>query len=63
MASIETRLAQLENAQTKTDHGSYTDAERAVRAVWLLKKGGPEADRIRELLAAADANGADNDES
>jgi len=63
MASIETRLAQLEGAQTKTDHSRYTDAERAVKAAWLLKNGGPGADRIRELLAAADANGDEHHES
>lgn len=63
MASLETRLAQLESAQTKTNHSSYTDAERAVRAAWILKKGGPAADRIRELLAAAAVKGDDHVES
>jgi hypothetical protein len=56
MASIETRLTQLECAQEKPDHRSYTNAEIAVRAMLVLKKGGPNADRIRELFAAAALN-------
>ena len=49
MATIETRLAKLEAVQ-QAPRREYTDAERAVRCVYLLAQGGPDADKVRALL-------------
>lgn len=56
MRNLETRLAKLETLQQAPRY-QYTDAERAVRVVWLLDTNGPGADRIRELLARVPAIG------
>ncbi len=48
--SIETRLAKLETIQ-QAPRRQYSDAELAVRIDYLLEKGGPDADKVRALLA------------
>ena len=48
--SIETRLAKLETIQ-QAPRREYSDAERAVRYDYLLAQGGPDADKVRALLA------------
>ena len=35
---------------------TLTDAERAVRYAYLLEQGGPDADKVRAILAQSDAN-------
>jgi len=50
MATIETRLAKLETIQ-QAPRRQYTDAERAMRYAYLLAQGGPDADKVRALLA------------
>ena len=50
MATIETRLAKLETIQ-QAPRRQYSDAERAMRYAYLLEKGGPDADKVRALLA------------
>ena len=50
MATIETRLAKLETAQ-QAPRRQYSDAERAMRYAYLLAQGGPDADKVRALLA------------
>ena len=59
MATIETRLAKLEAVQ-QAPRREYTDAERAVRCVYLLEQGGPDADKLRLLLANVDASQGDD---
>ena len=49
MATIETRLARLESVQQSQER-AYTDAEIAVRLVYILETGGPDADKVRALL-------------
>jgi len=48
--SIETRLAKLETIQ-QAPRRQYSDAERAMRYAYLLAQGGPDADKVRALLA------------
>jgi hypothetical protein len=55
MATIETRLARLEIAK-RAPTREYSDAERAVRYAYLLEQGGPDADKVRAILAQSDAN-------
>jgi hypothetical protein len=50
MTSLEKRLSQLEESQTKLNARTMTDVERAVRASWMLATGAPGCERIRELL-------------
>ena len=54
--SIETRLAKLEAVQ-QAPRREYTDAERAVKAAWILSKNALGADLVRELLARVPATG------
>ncbi len=54
MATIETRLARLEGAK-RAPTREYSDAERAVRYAYLLEQGGPDADKVRAILALSDA--------
>lgn len=53
MATIETRLARLEIAK-RAPTREYSDAERAVRYAYLLEQGGPDAAKVRAILAQAD---------
>lgn len=55
MSNLESRLAKLEAVQ-ETPHREYSDAERAVRCAYLLERGGPDADKLRALLANVDAS-------
>ena len=55
MGNLESRLAKLESVQ-QAPRGEYTDAERAVRYAYLLAQGGPNADKVRAILAQSDAN-------
>jgi len=55
MTTIETRLARLEVSKQAPTR-EYTDAERAVRYAYLLEQGGPDADKVRAILAQSDAN-------
>ncbi len=50
MSNLEARLAKLETVQ-QAPRLQYSDAERAVRYAYLLEKGGPDADKVRALLA------------
>ena len=50
MSNLETRLAKLETIQ-QAPRRQYSDAERAMRYAYLLEKGGPDADKMRALLA------------
>ncbi len=50
MATIETRLAKLETIQ-EAPRRQYSDMERAIRCAYLLAQGGPDADKVRALLA------------
>lgn len=50
MATIENRLAKLETIQ-QAPRRQYSDAERAMRYAYLLAQGGPDADKVRALLA------------
>ncbi len=50
MSNLETRLAKLETIQ-QAPRRQYSDAERAMRYDYLLEKGGPDADKMRALLA------------
>lgn len=54
MSNLETRLAKLEAVQ-QTPRREYTDTERAVRCAYLLERGGPGADKLREILDNVDA--------
>ena len=54
MATIETRLARLEIAK-RAPTREYSDAERAVRYAYLLEQGGPDADKLRAVLANVNA--------
>ena len=49
MATIETRLARLETIQ-QAPWRQYSDAERAVKYVYLLERGEPDADKVRALV-------------
>ena len=53
MATIETRLARLEISK-RAPTREYSDAERAVRYAYLLEQGGPDADKVRAILAQSD---------
>lgn len=55
MRNLETRLSKLE-AVEQAPRGQYSDAERAVRYAHLLEQGGPDADKVRAILAQSDAN-------
>lgn len=50
MMSLEKRLSQLEQSQSKANARTLTDVERAVRASWMLATGAPGCERVRELL-------------
>jgi len=52
LATIESRLSRLETVQ-QAPRRAYTDAERAVRYTYILSKGGPDADKLRELVEKA----------
>ena len=47
--NLEARLAKLETIQ-QAPRRQYSDAERAVKYVYLLEKGGPDADKVRALV-------------
>ena len=49
MHSLENRLMKLETAQ-QAIRRPYSDAERAVRLVYLLAQGGPVAGKVLALL-------------
>ncbi len=61
MATIETRLARLEVAK-RAPTREYSDAERAVRYAYLLEQGGPDADKVRAILAQSAAKLGNNHE-
>jgi hypothetical protein len=50
MTSLEKRLSQLEESQPKADARTLSDAERAVRAAWMISTGAPGWERVREFL-------------
>jgi len=50
MINLESRLTKLETIQ-QAPRRQYSDAERAMRYAYLLEKGGPDADKVRALLA------------
>jgi hypothetical protein len=52
--SLESRLEKLEAVQ-QAPRRQYTDMERAVRYVYLLEQGGPDADKVRAILAQSEA--------
>ena len=59
MATIETRLSRLETVQ-QAPRRQYTDTERAMRAAYLLERGGPDADKLRALLEKVPGGDHDN---
>lgn len=58
--SLESRLTKLETVQ-QAPRREYTDTERAVRAAYLLERGGPDADKLRALLEKVP--GGDHDDT
>lgn len=50
MASLETRLEKLEQAKRSTLSRTLTDAERAIRAIWMIETKAPGWERLAELL-------------
>ena len=50
MINLESRLTKLETIQ-QAPRRQYSDAERAMRYAYLLAQGGPDADKMRALLA------------
>ena len=50
MQSIENRLMKLETAQ-QAIRKPYSDAERAIRVMYLLEQGGETAAKIKAIFA------------
>lgn len=53
MSSLETRLEKLEQAKRTASSRVFTDAELAVRLIWMIDTKAPGWERVAELLAEA----------
>jgi hypothetical protein len=60
MLSLESRIERLEAEREEAALRPMNDAELAVRMYWLVSKGGPDADRLLDFLASADARTNDH---
>lgn len=53
MSSLENRLEKLEQAKRTASSRVWTDAELAVRAIWMIDTKAPGWERIAELMASS----------
>lgn len=53
MQNLESRLLKLEQAKRTASERKFSDAELAVRAIWMIETKAPGWERVADLLGLA----------